>query len=51
MTSHDAKHLVNIDSGNDELPVKLQAITWTNAELLSIRPYGAYFYYISFLVK
>ena len=50
MTSYNAKHLVNIGSGDDELPVKLQAITWTNVDLLSIIPYGAYFNATSFHV-
>ena len=30
--------LVNIDSGNVLMPVRRQAITWTNDDLLSIRP-------------
>ena len=31
---------VNIGSGNGLLPVRHQAITWTNAGLLSIVPLG-----------
>ena len=31
---------VSIDSGNGLFPVQHQAITWTNADLLSIEPFG-----------
>ena len=31
---------INIGSGNGWSPVRNQAITWTNAALLSIRPFG-----------
>ena len=34
---------VNIDSGNGLAPVRRQAITWTNADLLSIGPLGTNF--------
>ena len=33
-------NLVNIGSGNDLMPVRHQAMTWTNADLLSRRPSG-----------
>ena len=32
--------LVQIGEDNDLAPVQHQAITWTNADLLSIRPLG-----------
>ena len=41
--------LVIIGSGNDLAPNKSQAITWTNAELVSVRPYETYFNEIIFL--
>ena len=36
--SHESVNCVNIDSGNGLSPVRRQAITWTNAGLLSIGP-------------
>ena len=43
LVQHIWMNWVSIGSDNDLLPVRHQAITWTNAELLSIRPLGTNF--------
>ena len=40
-----------IGSDNGLSPVRCQAIIWTNAAILSIRPYGTYFSEISFTIQ
>ena len=41
----------NITSDNGLLPVQHQAIIWTNAAILSIRPKGTYFHEILFKIQ
>ena len=40
---HFKEVLVKIGSGNGLAPIRRQAITWTNTDLLSIPPQGTYF--------
>ena len=43
--------LVLIGSGNGLVPFQHQAIIWTNADTLSIRPQGTYFNEILFQIQ